>query len=166
MGNSRDPLRLMLGRFSLAGLVVLVASAGAYVMAGLHFGTFDPRAFFASEPGLRQIAELSEVKPRVLLSDLLEDPWDYVCFVPPYHAVAEDPRLPGLDIPWSDNDGFLSVVLKRGADYDLQRFSRAAVVSFQLTGLPEGRVCYESTAVMVEHVAGEGPVILRVSPQD
>lgn len=157
----------MSGKSILGGTLVLAAAIAAYVSVSLHFGTFDPRGFLVAEPGLRQLAALSPDNPRVDLERLLEGDWDAACFLPPYYDMAADPALAGVEVPWVDNDGFNTVVLKRGADYELHKFSRGEISIFELTGLPDGRVCYGGTALVIEVVSGDGETFktLRVTPR-
>lgn len=144
-----------------------VAVAMAYGAAALHFHSVDPRAFFAAEPGVRQLAELSPAAPQVDLADLLEDDWDYACFVQPYHDVDADHVLSGVALPSAGHDGYVTVVLKRGTEHAVHRFGRDEISIFELTGLAAGEACYGSTALMVEF-AGEdtaGFKTLRVTPR-
>ena len=143
-----------------------VAVAVAYGAAALHFNNLDPRAFFMREPGVRQLAALSPAAPRVALADLLEEDWDYACFVQPYHAVEDDGKLAGIDMPWTASDGYVTVVLKRGAEHAVHRFGRDEISIFELTGLAEGEACYEDTVLTVDFVREDaaGFKTLRVTP--
>jgi len=146
---------------------VAVGLVLSYSAAALHFGSFDPRGFFAAEPGLRHLAELSEAKPTLEFDSLLDGDWETVCFVGPYHDLSRDAQLAGAEIAWIDNDGYTTVVLKRGVDYELHRFARGDVSIFELTGLPEGAACYDTTALAVAFVSADGAGFktLRVSPR-
>ncbi|WP_193369860.1 hypothetical protein [Pelagibius marinus] len=157
----------MSGKSIFGGSVVIAAAVVAYLAVALHFGSFDPRAFFVAEPGLKQLAMLSRDNPRVDLESLLEGDWDAACFLSPYLDLAADPALAGVEVPWIDNDGFNTVVLKRGAEYELQKFSRGEISIFELTGLPDGRLCYDGTALVIEVVPGGGEPFktLRVAPR-
>jgi len=96
----------------------------------------------------------------------LEEDWDYVCIVPPYYSVGQDPKLAGVEIPWTWHEGLYTVVLKREDPYDIHPISRGKVVWFRLIGINEEAACYETTAVSIEYVEGDGPVTLRVTPED
>ncbi len=104
-------------------------------------------------------------RPVFLLSVLLNEPWDAVCFVAPYYAVERDPRLAGVSIPWIANDGVNTVVLLRDGTYDLHRFDRGDVAAFELTGVADNEACYDTTAVSLQAVAGDGGLTLRVAPE-
>ncbi|NIA70632.1 hypothetical protein HBA54_18705 [Pelagibius litoralis] len=148
-------------------LMVFILLAAGYGLVTSFPDHFDLRGrYFTAEPGLRQIENLSAAQPRVLLPELLEDDWQGVCFVPPYYAVQDDPKLAGADIPWTSNDGLYTIALRRGDDYDLHKISRGKVVEFQLTGIGENEACYDSTALAIEYVAGSGPIKLRVVPRE
>ncbi len=157
----------MSGKSIFGGVVVLAAAVVAYVLASMHFGTFDPRGFFPAEPGVRQLADLSETNAKAELGSLLNGSWEYVCFVRPYYDVAGDEELADVEISWGDDDGYNTVVLKKGADYELHKFARSEISIFELTGLPEDQACYDGTALLVEHVStdGDGFKTLRVTPQ-
>lgn len=155
----------MAGKALLGGAAIVVATA--YIAAAMHAGTFDPRAFLMREPGLRQLAALSSDSPRAELPRLLEEAWDYACFVQPYHPVADDAKLTGIDLPWTASDGYVTVVPKRAGAYAVHRFGRDEISAFELTGLAEGEACYASTNLLVEFVSAEaaGFKVLRVTPR-
>jgi len=103
--------------------------------------------------------------PVFLLSVLLSESWDAVCFVAPYYAVEQDPKLAGVSIPWIANDGVNTVVLLRDGAHDLYRFDRRDIVAFELTGITANEACYDSTAVSLQAVEGDGGMTLRVAPE-
>lgn len=112
------------------------------------------------------ISLLSAEKPRLVFSDLVSVSWDYVCFVSPYYDVGRDPKLAGVSIPWVDNDSLQTIVLVEDGKHELYKVSRGRVVAFELAGLDEGEACYDSTAVVIEHVEGDRPMKLRVVPRE
>ena len=107
----------------------------------------------------------AQESPAFLLSVLLNEPWDAVCFVAPYYAVEQDPKLAGVSIPWIANDGVNTVVLLRDGTYDLHRFDRADVATFELAGIADNEACYDTTAVSLQAVERDGGLTLRVAPE-
>lgn len=157
----------------LTVLVVIVAAGSSYylyersketpTLSGAGLGS----AVVYPEPQLVDlITLLSAEKPRLVFSDLVNTSWNYVCFVSPYYDVARNPKLAGVSIPWVDNDSLQTIVLIEDDKHELYKISRGRVVAFDLEGLDEGEACYESTAVVIEHVEGDSPMKLRVVPQE
>lgn len=160
--------------FRLLMVLILMVTAGlSYYFYERSMQTPDPggagpgSAVVYPEPRLVDlISLLSAEKPRLVFSDLVNVSWDYVCFVSPYYDVARDPKLTGVSIPWVDNDSLQTIVLVEEGRHELYKVSRGRVVAFELAGLDEGEACYDSTAVMIEHVEGDRPMKLRVIPRE
>lgn len=147
-------------------LVGAAACIGCYwVLFQVNPARYDARFWFPAEPEVRNIETVSKDNPRLYLPDLLEEDWDYVCIVTPYYPLKNDPRLSGVDIPWTWDDGLYTIVLMRADTSDVHPVRRSKVVWFELPTMGEDEGCYDSTAVSIEYVDGDGPVTLRIVPK-
>jgi hypothetical protein len=123
---------------------------------------YDPEFWFPEETRIPELAEISRDAPPIFLPDILQENWDYVCFVGPLQ-LSNDPGLEGVDLPYhSGEPQMLFVVLRRGSEHETHLFYRDELWVFHLFGLEDLAACYDDTAVTIEYV--ERPWI-TISPR-
>lgn len=130
---------------------------------------YDPAFWSPVETRISELAQIPRDAPPIFLPDLLQEEWDYVCFVGPLQ-LSNDPGLEGVDLPYhSGEPQMLFVVLRRGSEHETHVFYRDELWVFHLFGLEDLAACYDNTAVSIEYVEKPwiliGPRRLHIKPE-
>lgn len=160
-----------------AGFLLVLLAAGVWVWHAANQAAEQFNAFYfrgeapPDDPAegksdfFEAILILLHDDPPFRISRLLERPWEFACFVPPYYDLERHPKLAAVSIPWIANDGFNSVVVSRAGVDEVHKVSRGDVVRFELFSLAQGEICYESNELSLHSSNDEGALVIGVMPR-